>query len=99
MTEAALVADDHVVVAQVESAESARIERHIALVVIGDAGQPLHEGSVDVPAPVSVRHEFGRVEAGMDRRFRKEGDQFFEDVFCAADLVEPVVHQGDAPPG
>ena len=59
------------------------------------SGQSLHEAGPNVPGPVSHWHSLGRVHARVDGSAGKHAHQYLEHVFRAADLVQPVVDQGD----
>jgi hypothetical protein len=91
VAEAALIREDHIVTAQVETAEGQRIKRQVGLVVAMDAGQPIDERDPDRPAAVGRRHLVGPVDGGEHRRARVHIHHCFEHILGAAELVEPVV--------
>lgn len=76
-------------------AKSERVEQQIGLVVACDAGQALHKAGANIPLAVGSGHRYRRKHACVNRGGGKMGHQFFQHIFSAAQLVQPIMHQGD----
>jgi hypothetical protein len=99
VAEAALVAQHHVVAAQVELLEGERVEREVELLLAVGEGQAVDERRADVPLAPVGGHARAVVERRVQRRVGVEADQRLQHVLRAAELVEPVVDEGEVHEG
>lgn len=60
-----------------------------------DGGQFIQPKRANIPLLIKGRHNIGGVDAGVDGAIGKHCHQFFQHIFRPADLIEPIVDEGD----
>ena len=90
----ALVAENDVVASQVKLLKSERIQWKVKLLFTVGKRQTVNERGSDVPALPMRRHTAAIIERRIQRGFGIETNQGLENIFCATELIEPVVDEG-----